>query len=97
MRGVVGVASILGIVVPITLLIRTRLFPMRLFGPTELFLYPGSIFLFDESPHSPLYNIAMLSFTIMVTVALYAFAAMIVYGVFRGVVCAWRFMQRRRI
>src|ERR1043165_420033 len=97
MRGFVGVSSLLGILIPITLLIRTPLFPMHLFGLTELLLYPGSIFLFDESPHSPLYDVAMLTFTIMVTVALYALAAMIVYGIFRGVVYAWRFVQRRRI
>ena len=95
LRAVIAVASMLGILVPIALLIRTRLFPMHLFGLSELLLYPGSIFLFDESPHSPLFNLAMLVFSIMATVALYALAAMILYGIFRSMVRAWRFVQRR--
>jgi hypothetical protein len=95
LRGVVALASILGVVVPITLLARTRLFPTHLFGSLELLLYHGSIFLFDESPHSTLFSLSVLALSIMATVALYALAAMILYGIFRSTVRAWRFVQRR--
>jgi hypothetical protein len=57
LRRVVAVATVLGILVPIALLVRTLLLG-RLFGSTlELLLYPGSIFLFDESRHSSLYGL----------------------------------------
>jgi hypothetical protein len=67
---------------------------MHLFGVLELPLYPGSIFLFDESPQSALFSVAMLAFSIMATIALCALAAMILYGIFRGVVGTWQFLQR---
>jgi hypothetical protein len=48
LRGVIAVATVLGILIPITLLVRTLLLG-RLFGTTlELLLYPGSICLFNE-------------------------------------------------
>jgi hypothetical protein len=95
LRRVVAVATILGVLVPITLLVRTLLLG-RLFGSTlELLLYPGSIFLFDASRHSSLYGLTSFGLSLMATVALYAFAAMILFGVFRGIVGAWRFARRR--
>ena len=88
LRGVVAVASVLGLIVPIALIVRTRV-THQLFGLTELLLYPGSIFLFDELPHSRRTNIAMFSLSLMATIALYALAGMIVYGIF------WLFGRRR--
>jgi len=94
LRTVVAVAAVLGILVPIVLLVRTPLLG-RLFGSTlELLLYPGSIFLFDESHHSSLYGLTTFGLSLMTTVALYAFAAMILFGIFRGIVAAWRFVRR---
>jgi hypothetical protein len=68
----------------------------RLFGTTlELALYPGSIFLFDASRRSSLYGLTTFGLSLMATVALYAFAAMILFGIFRGIAAAWRFVRRR--
>lgn len=51
LRRVVAVASVLGVLVPVALLVRTLLLG-RLFGSTlELPFYPGSLFLFVESRH----------------------------------------------
>ncbi len=95
LRRVVAVATVLGILVPIALLVRTLLLG-RLFGSTlELLLYPGSIFLFDASRHSSLCGLTAFGLSLMATVALYAFAAMILFGIFRGIVGAWRFVRRR--
>jgi hypothetical protein len=95
LRRVVGVATVLGVLVPITLLVRTLLLG-RLFGSTlELLLYPGSIFLFDASRHSSLYGLMSFGLSLMATVALYAFAAMMLFGIFRGIVVAWRVLWRR--
>jgi hypothetical protein len=90
LRRVVAVAAVLGVLVPIGLLIRALLLG-RLFGSTlELLLYPGSIFLFDESRHSSLHGLTTFGLSLMATVALYVFAAMILFGIFRGIVSAWR-------
>jgi hypothetical protein len=95
LRSVVAVATVFGVLVPIALLIRTLLLG-RLFGSTlELLFYPGSIFLFDESRHSSLSGLTTFVLSLMVTVALYVFAAMILFGIFRGIVGAWRFVRRR--
>jgi hypothetical protein len=95
LRRVVAVASVLGVLVPIAVLVRTLLLG-RLFGSTlELLLYPGSIFLFDTSRHSALYGLTTFGVSLMATVALYALAAMILFGIFRGIVGAWRFVRRR--
>jgi hypothetical protein len=95
LRRVIAVAAVLGVLVPITLLVRTLLLG-RLFGSTmEFLLYPGSIFLFDASRHSSLYGLAIFGLSLMGTVALYAFAAMILFGILRGIVSAWRFVRRR--
>lgn len=95
LRRVVAAATVLGVLVPIALLVRTLLLG-RLFGsPLELLLYPGSIFLFDASRHSSLYGLTTFGVSLMTTVALYALAAMILFGIFRGIVSAWRFMRRR--
>ena len=95
LRRVVAVATVLGVLVPIALLVRTLLLG-RLFGsPFDLLLYPGSIFLFDASRHSSLYGLTIFGLSLMVTVALYAFAAMILFGIFRGLVGGWRFVRRR--
>jgi hypothetical protein len=92
---IVAVASFLGVLVPIALLVRTLLLG-RLFGSTlELLLYPGSIFLFNESRHSSLYGLTSFGLSLIATAALYAFAAMILFGIFRGIVGAWRFVRRR--
>jgi hypothetical protein len=88
LRRVVAVPSVLGVLVPIALLVRTLLLG-RLFGSTlELLLYPGSIFLFDASRHSSLYGLTTFGVSLMATVALYALAAMILFGIFRGIVGA---------
>ena len=95
LRRVVAVATVLGVLVPIVLLVRTLLLG-RLFGsPLEILLYPGSIFLFDASRHSSLYGLTTFGLSLMATVALYAFAAMILFAIFRGIVGAWRFVRRR--
>jgi hypothetical protein len=95
LRSVVAVASVLGVLVPIALLVRTLLLG-RLFGNTlELLLYPGSIFLFDESRHWSLYGLTTFGVSLVATVAPYAFVAMILFGIFRGLVGAWRFVRRR--
>jgi hypothetical protein len=95
LRRVVAVATVLGVLVPIALLVRTMLLG-RLFGSSlELLLYHGSIFLFDASRHSSLYGLTTFGLSLMATVALYAFAAMILFGIFRGIVGAWRFVRRR--
>jgi hypothetical protein len=92
---VVAIATVLGVLVPVALLVRT-LFLGRLFGSSlDLLLYPGCIFLFNESRHSSLYWLTMFGLSFMATVALYAFAAMILFGIFRGMVGAWRFVRRR--
>ena len=94
LRAFVAGASILGLIIPIALLVRTRL-TNQLFGLTELLLFPGAIFLWDELPHSRLYNLAVFALSICATVALYAFAAMVLYGIFRSILGAWRLLQRR--
>jgi hypothetical protein len=92
---VVAVAASLGVLVPIGLIVRTLLLG-RLFGsPLDLLLYPGSIFLFNESRHSSLYWLRTFGLSLMATVALYALAAMILFGIFRAIVGAWRFVRRR--
>jgi hypothetical protein len=98
LRRVTAIATVLGVLVPITLLVRTLLLG-RLFsvGTLELLFYPGSIFLlfFDQSRHSSFYGLTIFGLSLMATVALYAFAAMILFGIFRGIVGAWRFVRRR--
>jgi hypothetical protein len=95
LRRVVGAATVFGVLIPITLLVRTLLLG-RLFGSTlELVLYPGSIFLFDASRHSSLHGLMTFALSLLVTVALYAFAAMILFGIFRGIVGVWHFVRRR--
>jgi hypothetical protein len=95
LRRVIAVAAVLGVLVPITLLVRTLLLG-RLFGSTlEFLLYPGAVFLFDASRHSSLYGLTIFGLSLMGTVALYAFAAMILFGILRGIVGAWRFVRRR--
>ena len=95
LRRVVAVATVLGVLVPIVLLVRTLLLG-RLFGsPLEFLLYPGSIFLFDASRHSSLYGLTIFGLSLIATIALYAFAGMILFGIFRGIVGAWRFVRRR--
>jgi hypothetical protein len=89
------VATFLGLLVPIALLVRT-LWLGRLFGGTlDLLLYPGSIFLFNTSRHSSMYGLTMFGLSLIVTIALYAVAAMILFVVFRGILGAWRFVRRR--
>ena len=95
LRRVIAVAAVLGVLVPIGLLIRALLLG-RLFGSTlELLLYPWFIFLFDESRHSSLHGLTTFGLSLMATVALYVFAAMILFGIFRGIVSARRFVRRR--
>ncbi|MGC2625482.1 MAG: hypothetical protein WA269_01495 [Candidatus Udaeobacter sp.] len=95
LRRVIAVASVLGVLVPIALLVCTLLLG-RLFGSTfELLLYPGSIFLFDASRHSSPYGLMIFALSLMATVALYAFAAIMLFGIFRGIVGAWCFVRRR--
>jgi hypothetical protein len=95
LRRVVAVATVLGVLVPIALVVRTLLLG-RLFGSSfDLLLYPGSIFLFNESHHSSLYWLTTFGLSLMATVALYAFAALILFGIFRGLVGGWRFVRRR--
>jgi hypothetical protein len=98
LRRVVAIAIVLGVLVPIALLVRTLLLG-RLFsvGTLALLLYPGSIFLlfFDQSHHSSLYGLTIFGLSLVATVALYAFAAMILFGIFRGIVGASRFVRRR--
>jgi hypothetical protein len=95
LRRVVAVATVLGILVPIALLVRTLLFGRFFSSTLDLFFYPGSVFLFNESHHSSFYWLTMFGLSLMATVALYAFAAMILFGIFRGIVGAWRFVRRR--
>jgi hypothetical protein len=52
------------------------------------------MFLFDASRHSSLYGLMTFALSLLVTVALYAFAAMILFGIFRGIVGAWHFVRR---
>jgi hypothetical protein len=78
------------------LIVRTRV-THELFGLIELLLYPGSVFLFDELPHSRLTTITMFSLSLMATVALYALAGMILYGIFWFFARAGRFVQRRKV
>lgn len=95
LRRVVAVATVLGVLVPIALLVRTLLVG-RLFGGTlDSLLYPGSIFLFNTSRHSSVYGLIMFGLSLIVTIALYALAAMILFVVFRGIVEGWRFVRRR--
>lgn len=85
LRTVVALASVLGVLVPIALLVRTLAFE-RLFGSTlDLWLYPGSIFLFAESRRSLFYGLTMFGLSLMSTVVLYASAAIILFGFFRGI------------
>jgi len=98
LRRVTAVATVLGVLVPISLLVRTLLLgrPFSV-GTLELLFYPGSIFLlfFDQSRHSSLYGLTIFGLSLMATAALYAFAAMILFGIFRCIVGAWRFARRR--
>ena len=96
LRRVTAVATVLGVLVPISLLVRTLLLgrPFSV-GTLELLFYPGSIFLFNASRHSSLYGLTIFGLSLMGTVALYAFAAMILFGIFRGIVGAWRIVRRR--
>lgn len=95
LQKVVTLAAVLGILVPIVLLIRTLLLG-RLFGSTlDLLLYPGFIFLFNESHHSSLYGLAVFALSLVATASLYAIAAMILFGIIRGIVDAWNFARRR--
>jgi hypothetical protein len=94
LRGVVAVGSVLGLIVPIALIVRSRVMHEP-FGLTELLLYPGSIFLFDELPHSRLYTIAVFGLSLMATAGLYALAGMIVYGIFWLFARTGRLLQRR--
>lgn len=98
LKGVVGAASILGVVVPIVLLVRVLALSKHLFGTKlDLLFYPGLIFLFafDQSRQSSLYGLALFGLSIMATVALYALAAMIAYGIACSMIGAWRFLRRR--
>jgi hypothetical protein len=95
LRRVVAVAVVLGVLIPIALLVRTLLLG-PLFGSSfDLLLYPGSILMFNESRHSSLYWLTAFGLSLMATAALYAFAAVILFGIFRGIVSAWRFVRRR--
>jgi hypothetical protein len=95
LRRVITVAVILGILVPLLLLLRTLLLG-RLFGsPLDLLLFPGSIFLFDASRHSPLHGLMVFGLSLALTSALYASAAIILFGTFRGISGVWRFVRRR--
>ncbi len=95
LRRFVAIGAVLGVLVPTAVLVRTLLLG-RIFGSTlEFLLYPGSIFLFDASRHSSLYGLTIFGLSLMGTVALYAFAAMILFGILRGIVGAWRFVRRR--
>ena len=86
LRRVVAVATFLGVLAPIALLVRMLLLG-RLFGGTlDSLLYPGSIFLFNTSRHSSTYGLTMFGLSLIVTIALYALAAMILVVVFRGMV-----------
>ena len=76
---------VLGVLVPIALLVRTLLLGCLFGSPLKFLLYPGSIFLFDASRHSSLYGMAAFGLSLMATVALYAFAAMILFAIFRGI------------
>lgn len=95
LKRAIAIAAILGALVPIALLARTLLLG-RLFGSTlELLLYPGSIFLFNQSRHSSVYGLITFGLSLIVTVALYALAGMILFGIFRGIMRACRFVRRR--
>ena len=95
LRKVVAIAAVLGLLVPIALLVRTLLLG-HLFGSTlELLLYPGSIFLFNQSRHSSVYGLAVFGLSLIITIALYALAGMILFGVFRAIMSACRFVRRR--
>ncbi len=94
LRKVVAVATILGVLVPIGLIVRTLLLG-HVFGILDLLLYPGSVFLLNESHHSSLYWPTTFGLSLIATVALYALAAMILFGIFRGIAGAWRFMRQR--
>jgi len=95
LRRFVAAGAFLGVLVPTAVLVRTLLLG-RLFGsPLEFLLYPGSIFLFNPSRHSPLYGLSIFGLSLMGTVALCAFAAMILFGIFRGIVGAWLIVRRR--
>jgi hypothetical protein len=95
LRRVIAIAGILGVLVPIAALLRTLLLG-RLFGsPLDLLLFPGAIFLFDASRHSSLHGLMVFALSLAATAALYAFAAIILFGIFRGITNAWRFVRRR--
>lgn len=95
LRRVVAVASVVGLLFPIAVLVRTLWFG-RLFGRnSDLLLYPGSIFLFNQSRHSSLYGLITFGLSLIVTVALYVITAIVLFGIFRGISSVWRFMRRR--
>lgn len=94
-RRVIAVAVVLGVLVPMAVLARTLILG-RLFGsPLDLLLFPGSIFLFHASSRSAVYGLAAFGLGLAVTVALYGFAAVILFAIFHGLTGVWRFLRRR--
>ena len=95
LRRAVTVATALGVLVPIALLVRTLLLG-SLFGSSfDLLFYPGSIFMFNESRQWSLYWMTTFGLSLLSTAALYAFAAMTLFGISRGFLSAWRRFVRR--
>lgn len=95
LRRVVAIATILGVLVPIALLVRTLVLGRLFGGQLDLLLYPGSVFLFNVSRHSSLYGLAAFVLSLTITAALYALAGVILFGIFRSIGAAWRFVRRR--
>src|SRR5262245_11248329 len=95
LRRVVAIATILGVLVPIAVLVRTLALGRLFGGQLDLLLYPGSVFLFNVSRHSSLYGLAIFVLSLTTTAALYALAGMVLFGIFRSIGVAWRFERRR--
>jgi hypothetical protein len=95
LRRVVAIATILGVLVPIALLVRTLALGRLFGGQLDLLLYPGSVFLFNVSRHSSLYGLAAFVLSLTISAVLYALAGMILFGIFRSIGAAWRFVRRR--
>ena len=95
LRVVVAIAAVLGVLVPIALLVRTLALGRLFGGQLDLLLYPGSVFLFNVSRHSSLYGLAAFVLSLTITAALYALAGMILFGIFRSISAARRFVRRR--
>ena len=95
LRRVVAIGAVLGVLVPIALLVRTLALGRLFGGSLDLLFYPGSIFLFNESRHSIVYGLTAFVLSLVTTVVLYALAAMVLFGIYRGIVGAWRFVRRR--